>query len=155
MPCNNEEQLLRLLKLGAVGGAGIFSGVAIHTSFVDAPARKSLGTALSITSFQASFLKVGTIQVVSSLVAGASGVWAGKILLGYNKHLAKPFFVGGALLLASTPYTIFVIKPKTLNYLLDKKVDKASPKTAEMLDTWENLHLVRTLASLSRFFFFF
>ena len=71
-----------------------------------------------------------------------------------RQSIATPFFIGSALLLAIIPYTIFVIKPKTLDYLLDPKIDKASPKTAEILDNWGNMHLVRTLASCAGLLFF-
>ena len=93
------------------------------------------------------------LRLLQRLVAFA-GLWAGKILLNQNKKAAIHFLTGGVLLGLVVPYTILVIKPKTSDYLLDPKVDKTSPKTTEMFETWSNLHLVRTLAASAAFLMF-
>jgi len=145
--CFGEEELFRLCKFGAVGGACIFAGTALYAAFVYHPNSKVLGPSVSTSYLQGHYPKVKKSQIITSVTSGIAGLWAGRLALEYNKKLAAPFFAGGALMLSQIPYTLIIMKPRVLDYLLDPKVDKASQKTADTLENWAKFHTYRTISS--------
>jgi hypothetical protein len=53
------------------------------------------------------------------------------------------FLIGALLILAPWPWTLLVIKPVN-DALMATAVDKAGPKTRDLLIKWNKLHAVRT-----------
>jgi hypothetical protein len=130
------------LPILAVLCAGLFAGAAVYISLVEHPARISCGTRLAVTEFAPSYRRATVLQASLAAVGSLSGIAAW--LIG-----AQPaFLIGGLLLGAVIPFTIFVILP-TNKQLLDPLLDKDSELAGELLRRWGRLHAVRSCLSLA------
>jgi hypothetical protein len=124
--------------------AGLFTGAAIYVSLVEHPARLECGTALALREFGPSYRRGAVMQALLAFLgfAAATAAW----LLGAGAW----WLVGGLLLGAPIPFTLFVILP-TNKQLLDPTLDPNAPAATELLERWGRLHSVRTLSSLLAF----
>ena len=120
--------------------AGVFAGAAIYVSFVEHPARVSLGARAAVQEFGPSYRRAAIMQGGLALVGGVAGIvrWA---TLGGPGWLA-----GGLLLAAMIPYTVIVIRP-TNDRLLDPALAARPAEATALLCRWGRLHSVRTLVS--------
>jgi hypothetical protein len=126
----------------AVLCAGLFAGAALYVSLVEHPARISCGTNLAVTEFAPSYRRATLLQASLAALGSLSGI-AAWLVGGY-----ATFLIGGVLLGAVIPFTIFVILP-TNKQLLDPSLDKDSQLAGELLRRWGKLHAVRSWLSLA------
>ena len=132
------------LELIAILCAGLFTGAAIYVNLVEHPARVETGTAAAVKQWRPSYRR-GTVMQASLAVAGllaALGAWVqgrGTVVL-----------VGGLVLGFVVPFTLIVIFP-TNRQLSDGGLDVGSTKAAALLDKWNKLHAVRSVAGLVAF----
>ena len=69
-------------------------------------------------------------------------------------HGAGPYWLyAGIIQFSVVPFTFAVIVPVN-KQLLDPKVDKDSPKTKKLFETWGKLHGMRSIASSIAFLLF-
>ena len=132
------------LELIATVCAGVFAGAAIYVNLVEHPARVETGTAAAIKQWRPSYRR-GTVMQASLAVAGllaAVGAWLegrGTVVL-----------IGGLVLGLVVPFTLIVIFP-TNRQLSDAALDVGSTNAAALLDKWNKLHVVRSIAGFCAF----
>ncbi len=131
----------------AVLACGLFTGGALFIHFVEHPARMELGPVLGVPSFAAMYKRAAKMQPLLAFLSflGGTAAWfAG----------AKAWWlVGGIIMGALFPYTIILMLPLNRE-LIDSGLDKNSPRAAELLDHWGNLHKYRAFAALVAFVIF-
>jgi hypothetical protein len=133
-----------ILELIATLCAGLFAGAAIYVNLVEHPARVDTGTAAAVKQWRPSY-RSGTWMQASLAVAGllaAVGAWLqgrGTVVL-----------VGGVVLGFVVPFTLIVIFP-TNRQLSDPALDEGSLHAAALLNTWNKLHAVRSVAGFLAF----
>ena len=133
-----------ILELIATVCAGVFAGAAIYVNLVEHPARVETGTAAAVYQWRPSYRR-GTIMQASLAVAGllaAIGAWLqgrGSVVL-----------IGGLVLGLVVPFTLIVIFP-TNRQLSDAALDLGSTKAGALLDKWNKLHVVRSVAGFCAF----
>jgi hypothetical protein len=118
----------------------LFTGAAVYVNLVEHPARMECGVELAATEFppsyrrgtimQATLAALGLLASVAAWLTGATFWWR----------------VGGIMLGAVIPFTLFVILP-TNKLLLSPTLDKRSAQTGQLLARWGMLHAVRSALS--------
>jgi Domain of unknown function (DUF1772) len=118
----------------------LFTGAAVYVNLVEHPARMECGVELAATEFppsyrrgtimQATLAALGLLASVAAWLTGATFWW----------------LVGGIMLGAVIPFTLFVILP-TNKLLLSPTLDKRSAQTGQLLARWGMLHAVRSALS--------
>ena len=136
-----------LAELLATLTAGLFTGAALYITLVEHPARLSCGPVIAVTEFRPSYKRAAVMQATLALVGAASAVarWVMGSPLGW--------LIGGMLLGAVIPFTLFVIL-STNKRLLDRSLNLDSSETSLLLTRWGRLHAVRTGLSLVAFLLF-
>lgn len=120
--------------------AGLFAGAAIYINLVEHPARMSLGPGIALQEWapsyhhaarmQASLAIAGTVAAVLAWIAGGGVGW----------------IIGGLMLAAVVPVTLFVIFP-TNRELLDPATAANLDRVAMLLARWNRLHAIRSVLS--------
>jgi hypothetical protein len=128
-------------ELMAVLACSWFAGAAVYITAVEHPARLACGTEIAATQWAPSYKRAAVMQASLAMIAGLAGVVCG-VLTG-----ERLWFGGAALILAVVPFTLIVIRP-TNTRLLDPHLDRRSPETRDLLESWGRLHLVRSVLSL-------
>lgn len=118
--------------------AAAFTGAAFYINWAEQPARMKLDDAALLTqwkpAYKAGFSMQASLAVVGFLLAAIT--WM------HGEHWL--WFVGGLVLLANWPYTLFGIMPVN-NVLMAMKVEDAGAKSRVHIARWGQLHMVRTL----------
>lgn len=130
-----------LLELIATLCTGLFAGAAIYINLVEHPARIETGTAAAVKQWRPSYRRATVMQAglaVTGLLA-AVGAWL--------QGRGVPVLIAGLLLGLVVPFTLIVIFP-TNKRLSDPSLDEASSTAAGLLDRWNRLHAVRSVAAL-------
>ena len=131
-----------LLTLVAVLTSGLFAGAALYINLVEHPARLSCGTEIAARQWAPSYKRATVMQASLAVIAGVTG--AGRWAQGHD-----PLWLCGALaILAVVPFTLLVIYP-TNQKLLQPERDLGSEETRNLLETWGQLHAVRTVLGLT------
>jgi hypothetical protein len=132
------EQSLHFI---AVLSSFLFTGAAIYINLVEHPARMSCGSEIAATVFPPSYRRAAPFQITLALVATITGTLAWLV----GGHV---LWLAGALLIFSViPYTLLVIMPVN-KQLLDPALNRNSPATSALLERWNRLHGIRSLAGL-------
>ncbi len=136
--------LLGHLALAVAAG---FTGAAFYINFAEQPARLALDDHALLAEWQPSYARGFTMQaslaILGFLLGAASWLITGDWL----------WLLGGIVLLANWPYTLFGIMP-TNNRLNDTPIERAGPETRALIEKWGWLHAVRTsLGALSTLIF--
>jgi hypothetical protein len=136
-----------LLEMLSTLAAGIFAGAAIYINLVEHPARMECGTYLAVTEFAPSYRRAAVMQGMLGAVGflSAAAAW----LMGSTFW----WLIGGIILGAVIPFTLFVIFP-TNKQLLDSRLDKNSERASNLLIRWGRLHAVRSLLGVMSFVMF-
>jgi hypothetical protein len=136
-----------LLELIATLCSGLFTGASIYINLVEHPARMQCGTTLAVTEFAPSYKRAAVMQASLAAVGFVCAVLAW--------FLGSPlsWLIGGILLGAVIPFTLFVIFP-TNKQLLDPGLDKTSALAEQLLVRWGRLHAVRSVLSFVSFVIF-
>ncbi len=115
--------------------------------FVEHPARMELGPALGVTSFAAMHKRAMKMQPLLAFLSffGGAAAWLAGASAGW--------LLSGILMGLLFPYTFILMLP--LNRMLtDPDLDKNSPRAAELLYRWGNLHKYRAWFGLVCFMIF-
>ncbi len=134
-------------ELLAASASGLFTGAALFMHFVEHPARMELGPALGVPSFAAMYQRAAIMQPLLAFLSffGGAAAW----LAGANAW----WLMGGIIMGSLFPYTLILMLPLNKE-LTDPGLDKNSPRAAELLERWGNLHKYRAYAALVAFFIF-
>lgn len=122
----------------ALAVAAIFTGAAFYVGFAEQPARLGLDDRALLAEWQPSYKAGFMMQATLAVVGFVLGVleWLVSGELGW--------LLGGVLLVANWPYTLWFIMP-VVNALMDTPVEQASAETRALIERWGRLHAVRTL----------
>jgi hypothetical protein len=132
------------LAVGALATltSSLFAGAAVYINLVEHPARLSCGTEIAARQWAPSYQRATVMQVSLAVVATLAGLarWLGG---------GGPWWLAGALIIASVmPFTVLVIFP-TNHRLLEPGRDNGSEETRRLLVAWGRLHAVRSGLSLA------
>jgi len=131
----------------ALAVAAIFTGAAFYINFAEQPARLGLDDQALLTEWKPSYARGFAMQaplaVLGFLLGAATWLITGDWL----------WLVGGLVLLANWPYTLFAIMP-TNHRLDDTPIEAAGLETRALIEKWGWLHAGRTaLGTLSMLIF--
>lgn len=119
-----------------------FAGAAAYVTWVEHPARLSLGTEAALREFRPSYQRGAVMQASLAILAMLTGL--GRYFMGGG----GAWLWGSIAIGLAVPYTLIVIFP-TNKKLLDPGRDLASAETRDLLDAWARLHAVRTALGLA------
>jgi hypothetical protein len=121
----------------ALAVAAIFTGAAFYVGFAEQPARLSLDDRALLAewkpSYKAGFMMQATLAVAGFVLGVLEWIVSGELA----------WLIGGLLLIANWPYTLFVILP-TNNALMETPIERAGPQTRALIEHWGWLHAART-----------
>ena len=87
----------------ALLAAIMFAGAAIYVSVVEQPARLRLADGPMLDQWKWSYDRASKMQAALAMIAGLLGLWVG------IRDGSTDWIVGGALMLASWPWTMLVM----------------------------------------------
>lgn len=124
-----------MLQAVALVVSAAFAGAAVYVSAVEHPARMGLDDGPMLQQWKPSYARGAIMQASLALIGGVFGIasW-----LATSDLL---WLVGAVLMLASWPWTLFVIKP--VNDRL-KAAERGDGETRALLERWGRLHAVRS-----------
>lgn len=126
-----------LAGIFALTVAALFTGAAFYISFAEQPARLGLDDRSLLEEWKPSYRAGFAMQATLALVGFVFGVlqWliAGEL----------PWLIGGLILLANWPFTLYAIMP-TNKALMATPVEAAGAETRALIERWGRLHAVRT-----------
>lgn len=146
----DAEDLFPCLEVLSTVAAGVFVGGALYINVVEHPARMTLNdTKACHKEWMESFDRAKVFQSRLALVSALSG--AGAYYCNPKKGL--PYLIGGGLLASIIPYTIFILKPNSIDPIYDKDITskKSEGVIRETIDKWNSYHMVRSFISLPVF----
>ena len=118
--------------------ASLFTGAAFYVSFAEQPARLGLDDRALLAewkpAYKRGFAMQAPLAILGFVLAAAAWWLTGKLT----------FLVGGLLLLANWPWTIFGIMP-TNRVLMATPAEEAGPHSRTLIVKWNRLHSVRTV----------
>ncbi len=118
--------------------AALFTGAAFYINFAEQPARLGLDDRALLSEWKPSYRSGFAMQAPLALIGfvfGAVAWWLTD---------AGAFLIGGLLLLANWPWTLFGIMP-TNKALMATKLEEAGPQSRALIVKWNRLHAVRTV----------
>ncbi|MCU1335966.1 MAG: hypothetical protein JWO19_1547 [Bryobacterales bacterium] len=117
--------------------AALFTGAAFYISFAEQPARLGLDDPALLAQWKPAYKRGFAMQAP---LAGVGFVLA---IVAWWLTGSLVFFIGGVLLLANWPWTIFGIMP-TNRALTAIEPAEAGPQSRALIVKWNRLHAVRT-----------
>jgi hypothetical protein len=126
----------------ALATAAAFAGAAVYINLSEQPARLALDDIALLKEWKPSYAKGLEMQATLALLSGVLGLAA-----SYFEHRSAAA-IGGCLMLANWPYTLFVIAPtnRKLGAIAD---EDAGPLSRTLIRKWGKLHAVRSLLGLA------
>jgi hypothetical protein len=118
--------------------AALFTGAALYIHVAEQPARLALSDGALLAQWKLSYKRGFAMQASLAVLGFVFGVVAWR-LSGRGA-----FLVGGIVLLANWPWTIFGVMP-TNRTLTDTRLEDANALTRALIVRWNKLHAVRTL----------
>jgi uncharacterized membrane protein len=128
----------------ALACTGLFAGAAAYVTFVEHPARVSVGPSAAVAEFRPSYRR-GTVTQASLAAIGSLAS-----VIAWARNGDARDLIAGLLLGSAIPFTLLVILP-TNKRLLDPTLDASSAEAATLLQRWGLLHAFRTIAGLAAF----
>jgi len=126
------------LGLLALVLAAAFTGAAFYINFAEHPARMQLPIGQALTqwrpAYKAGFTMQSSLAAIGAVLAFAAAYRSGDWM----------WAIGGAVLLANWPYTLFAILPLN-NRLMTTAPEAANEETRTLLARWDRLHAGRTV----------
>ncbi len=123
--------------------AGIFTGAAVYISLVQQPAARQAGVAGRL--FPAMYARAAPLQASMAMIGAVSGLSA-----GVTGSAGGASILGALVLFAVVPYTLVRIKPVN-DELNDPNRDPDSSDTLDLLDRWDRMHHLRSIAGAVAF----
>lgn len=124
--------------------AGAFTGAAAYVNAVEHPARMSCGVRAALAEWRPSYKRATLMQAPLAAVGAASATVAAVT------ESRKEWLLVAAALGSVIPLTYLVIYP-TNERLLDPAIEQDLPLAATLLERWNRLHALRTLAAATAF----
>ena len=144
------DDLFPCLEVVSTVAAGIFVGSALYVNIVEHPARMTVTDTKSChKQWMESFDRAKVLQSCLALVSVSSG--AGAYYCNPKKGL--PFLLGGGLVATVFPYTIFILKPNSIDPIYDEEITnkKSESVVRETIDKWYSYHMIRGMITLPVF----
>lgn len=146
----DADDLFSCLEVLSTVAAGIFSGSAIYVNVVEHPARMTLTDTKSChRQWMESFDRAKVLQSCLALVSTVSGVGA----YYCNPKKGLPFLIGGGIVALVFPYTLFILKPNSIDPIYDKDITskKSESVIRDTIVKWNNYHMVRSFIGMPVF----
>ena len=121
----------------ALVAAAVFSGAAIYVNVAEQPARLMLDERALLTQWKPAYKHGFAMQAPLALVGFLLGALAAWQTGGWW------WLVGGLVLLANWPFTLFLIMP-TNNRLMAMAPETATPEARSLIIAWGRLHAIRS-----------
>ena len=126
----------------ALATAALFTGAALYITAAEQPARLELDEQSMLRQWKPSYTRGFAMQASLALASALFGLLA----VWWTRDWR--WFVGGALIFANWPYTVFVILP--VNKRLEKMpAEAAVNETRALIKKWGDLHAVRAALGLA------
>jgi uncharacterized membrane protein len=117
--------------------AAIFTGAAFYINFAEQPARLGLDDRALLAewkpAYKRGFMMQASLAVIGFLLGALAWWQTGGIA----------FLIGGLVMLANWPWTLFVIKPVN-EALMATPPEKAGAQSRRLIEKWATLHAFRT-----------
>lgn len=143
------ETLFPILKAAATIAVGAFAGGALYINIVEHNARMTLDTRACHKEWKESFDRAAVYQGRLALFSASSAIGA----YFCNPSKGKAFLVGGCVMAIIFPYTLFILKPASIDPIYadyDKLVERDSEAfVRNTIVKWNSYHAVRSFISLS------
>jgi len=136
--------MILFLEWLATVSAAFFAGAALYISIVEHPARMKVGVAVALAEFRPSYQRAAPVQASAAAICFLSGVLVSFVTSEWAWAL------GGALVGAAIPFTLFVIMPIN-RQLLDTVAALPDDRAAWLLARWGLLHWVRSIFGTAGF----
>jgi hypothetical protein len=145
----DREALFPILKAASTISVGIFAGGAIYINVVEHPSRMAMDTKNCHKQWKESFDRARVFQGRMALLSAVTAVGA---------YYCKPskgltFLLGGCTMALIFPYTLFVLKPASIDPIYadyDKLVARESEEfVRDTVDKWNKYHAVRSVISFT------
>jgi hypothetical protein len=140
-------EILNVCRATRLVAAAIFTGAAFYINFAEQPARLSLDDRALLAQWKPAYKRGYLMQATLAIVGFLLG------LLAWWLTGRVAFIIGGVLMGANWPWTVFGIMP-TNRTLMATDLSDARAHTRALLIKWNGLHAVRTvLGGLAVIFF--
>lgn len=127
----------RLFGLIALLLAGCFAGAAVYISLAEHPARLALDDRAVLTQWSSSYSVGIRMQAPLAVMTGLSGVGAWWATRDWR------WLAGAALMAANLPFTLLALLPIN-TMLLATPSEAAGPESRRLIESWGQLHAVRS-----------
>jgi hypothetical protein len=117
--------------------AALFTGAAFYVSFAEQHARLTLDDRSLLMEWKPAYQRGFAMQAPLAIIGFVLGI------LAWRTTGKLTFILGGSLLLANWPWTIFGILP-TNKLLMQTAPADADQRTRTLIVKWNRLHSVRT-----------
>jgi hypothetical protein len=117
--------------------AALFAGAALYINLVEQPARLRLDNQSLLTEWKPAYKRGTAMQAPLAVI----GFLLGLAAWWQTGHAG--WAVGGLLMVANWPFTLFAIMP-TNHRLMGIEPKMAGPECRSMIERWGLLHAVRT-----------
>jgi hypothetical protein len=121
--------------------AAVFTGAASYVSFAEQPARLRLDDRALLVQWKTAYKRGFAMQAALAIMGLVLGIVA------WRQTSRMVFLIGGVLLLANWPWTIFGMMP-TNKDLAATELSEAGPDTRALVVKWGRLHFVRTVLGI-------
>jgi len=118
--------------------AALFTGAAFYVGFAEQPARLGLDDHALLAEWKPAYKRGTTMQAPLAVIGFLLGIVAWWFTGGVM------FLIGGVLLFANLPWTIFGVMP-TNRALMATEPEAASHQSRALIVKWSRLHAVRTV----------
>jgi hypothetical protein len=129
----------------ALIAAAVFTGAALYVSLCEQPARLLLDDQSLLAEWKPAYKRGALMQAPLALMGFLLGI------LAWWQTASPTWAIGGIVLLANWPVTLFVIMPTNRRLMA---TENAGPQTRAMVVKWGRLHALRTALGFAASFTF-
>ena len=117
--------------------AALFTGAAFYVNLAEQPARLGLDDHALLAEWKPAYRRGFAMQAPLAILGFVLAVVA------WRRTGRPVFLIGGILMLANWPWTVFGIMP-TSKALMETEPEQAGPPSRALMVKWNRLHAVRT-----------
>jgi hypothetical protein len=126
---------------------GLFTGASIYINTVEHPSRMEVGVKYTSTVFPGAYRRGAIMQAGLAIICFVFSI------LAFLNGASAFWLYAGVIQFSVVPFTFLVIMPVN-KQLLDPNMDRDSPHTKKLFETWGKLHGMRSVASSVAFLLF-